>query len=189
MTRLVSKKYPVFLILGVACTLLGIHTASPALSQEKVNVLHKSPDPKSLPLTSNWMPIAIELTNTKATDLKVRMVGARDGRFVDIVFPHGILNEEDRPLYQIEVPAPAATMSYQFIVHQPDGQLTTSNRFVVQRSCVQNFKVEIAGDSSDADFRRQVGELVSKAKILERDRANFDAAAKILDELKKNIPG
>lgn len=189
MTWLVTRKHLVLTFLGVAYALLGGTAPSLAQNQGRVAVLHKSPDPKSLPLTSNWMPIAIELTNTKATDLKVRMVGARDGRFVDIVFPQGILNEEDRPLYQIEVPAPAATMSYQFIVHQPDGELTTSNRFVVQRSCVQNFKVEVAGDSSDAEFRRQVGELVSKAKVLERDRANFDAAAKILDELKKNIPG
>jgi hypothetical protein len=189
MKRLGLRRCTIIGFLSVMCAILNVYTAPPALSQGRVAVLHKSPDPKSIPLTSNWMPIAIELTNTKATDLKVRMVGARDGRFVDIVFPNGILNEEDRPLYQIEVPAPAATMSYQFIVHQPDGQLTTSNRFVVQRPCIQNFKVEVAGNSNDAEFRRQVGELVSKAKILERDRANFDAAAKILDELKKNIPG
>ena len=168
---------------------IGLGSLCEAQSASKVGILHKTPDTRTLPLTSNWMPIAVELTNTKATDLKIRLVGARDGRFIDIALPNGALNEEDRPLYTVEVPAPAATMSYQFIVHQPDGQLSTTNRFTIQRPCVQNFKVEVAGDDSDAQFRREVATLVAKAKQHERDRANLEAASKVLEEIKNNLPG
>lgn len=176
-------------VLWACASVLTTYTSATAQSAPKVTILHKTPDARSLPLTSNWMPIAVELANTKATDLKIRLVGARDGRFIDIALPAGALNEEDRPLYKVEVPAPAATMSYQFIVHQPDGQLSTTKRFTIQRPCVQNFKVEVAGDDSDAQFRREVSELVAKAKVYERDRANLDAAAKVVEEIRLNLPG
>ncbi len=157
--------------------------------EQKIDVLHKAPDGKSLPTTANWMLLSVELTNTVSTDLKVRLVGSRDGRFMDVVFPSGALNAADRPTYQVEIPAPAATMSYQFIVHQPDGRLVSSRRFIIERPCIQNFKVEVTGSDSDSSFRKDVSQLVAKAKILERDRANYEAALKILEELKSNIPG
>lgn len=154
-----------------------------------IEVLHLAPDGKSIPTTANWMTLSVELKNTRSIDLKVRLVGSRDGRFMDVTLPRGALNSDDRPTYQMEIPAPAAAMSYQFIVHQPDGTLATSRRFSIQRPCVQNYRVDVTGSDTDAAFRKQVGDLVSRAKVLERDRANYDAALKIIEELRNNIPG
>lgn len=149
-----------------------------------VEVLHTPPDLRALPQAIPMLPIVIQLNNTKSIDVKVRLVGARDGRLVDIMFPRGTLNQEDFPEYRVEIPAPTAALTYQFIVHQVDGSLSTSPRFAVQRPCVQNYRVAVPEDSADAAFKRQVGDLVSKAKSLERETAQLDASMKVIDELK-----
>jgi hypothetical protein len=82
-----------------------------------------------------------------------------------------------------------AAMSYQFVLHQPDGTLATSQRFAIRRACVQNYRIEIPESGADVQFKRSVGELVSRAKSLERETIKLDASLKVLEELKKNIPG
>jgi len=188
MLRSLSIKFFTALLL-VASTIESSCTAFATDGSQRISVMHTAPDGRSLPATANWVVISVELTNTVATDLKVRLVGSRDGKFIDIAFPQGALNKADHPTYEIEIPAPAAALTYQFIVHQPNGELVTSKRFAVERPCIQNFKVEVAGDVSDAPFRKKVTELVAKAKILERDRANYEGALKILEDLKNHLPG
>jgi hypothetical protein len=80
-------------------------------------------------------------------------------------------------------------MSYQFVLHQADGALVTSQRFAIRRTCVQNYRIEVAEDGGDVEFKRTVGDLISKAKSLERETLQLDASVKVLEELKKNIPG
>jgi hypothetical protein len=173
--------------LAIASTVL-IGTPAQLVAQDAprpaVEVLHTPPDLRALPQAVPMLPIVIQLNNTKSIDMKVRLVGARDGRLIDIMFPRGNLNQEDFPEYRVEIPAPTAALTYQFIVHQGDGSLSTSPRFAVQRPCVQNYRVAVPEDSADAAFKRQVGDLVSKAKSLERETAQLDASMKVIDELK-----
>jgi len=155
----------------------------------KIEIAHQPTDAKALPAAATWMPISVELKHTRDIDLEVRLVGSRDGRFLDITMPRGSLNEADNAVYKVDVPAPIAAMSYQFVIRENSGGFTVSPRYVAQRACVQNFKVDVDGKSSDAAFRRHVSELVSKAKLLERSTANYEAALKIIEELKSKIPG
>lgn len=134
------------------------------------------------------MPIAVQLENSSDVDIKIRLVGSRDGRFMDIAFPMGILNASDRPTYTIQIPSPVAAMTYQFITHQRSGDLTLSDKFTVKRNCVQNFKVEVPEGIPSAEYRKQMAGLVAQARSLERDTQNLDTAIKLLDALKKDIP-
>jgi hypothetical protein len=154
-----------------------------------VQVVHRPPDLQNLAPTVAWLPVVAELRNTKDVGLKVRLVGSRDGRLIDITLPKGNLNVNDYPEYRVEIPAPVAAMSYQFVVHQPDGSLATSQRFAIRRACVQNYRIEIPDNGGDVEFKRSVGELVSRAKSLERETLQLDASLKVVEELKKNIPG
>ncbi len=154
-----------------------------------IQVVHRPPDLQNLPQVVPWLPVIVELRNTKDVALKIRLVGSRDGRLLDITLPRGNLNNQDYPEYRVEIPAPMAAMSYQFVLHQPDGTLATSQRFAIRRACVQNYRIEIPESGADVQFKRSVGELVSRAKSLERETIKLDASLKVLEELKKNIPG
>jgi len=58
----------------------------------------------------------------------------------------------------------------------------------VKRNCVQNYKVEVPESLPSAGFRKEVANLVAKARSLERDTHNLETAIKLLDALKKDIP-
>jgi hypothetical protein len=107
---------------------------------------------------------------------------------MDIAFPMGVLNSSDRPTYTIQLPSPVAAMTYQFITHQRSGDLTLSDKFIIKRNCVQNFKVEIPEGIPSAEYRKEMANLVANARSLERDTQNLDTAIKLLDALKKDVP-
>lgn len=173
------------------CTILGfslLRTTSVAAQEKPIEVVHKPLSTSSLPTAASTMPIIIELRNTKSTDRKIRLIGTRDGKLLDIVFPSGTLNMADAATYKLDVPAPIALMSYQFVVHQPDGSLTTTGRYVVKRPCIQTFKVDPAEGQKDGAFKREVGTLVSKSRTLEQETANLETAQKLLEEIKTLLP-
>jgi hypothetical protein len=149
---------------------------------------HKPMETHQLPQAGTLMPISVSLVNSNDVDIKIRLVGSRDGRFMDIAFPMGVLNNTDKPTYTITIPAPVAAMTYQFIIHQRSGDLTLTEKYVVKRNCVQNFKVEVPEDLPSAEFRKEAATLVAKARSLERDTRNLETAIKLLDALKKDIP-
>lgn len=164
-------------------------TTTVSAAQEKpIEVVHKPLSGSGLPTAAATMPIVIELRNTKSIDRKIRLVGTRDGKLLDIVFPLGTLNMADAATYKLDIPAPIALMSYQFVVHQADGSLTTTGRYVVKRPCIQTFKVDPAEGQKDGAFRREVGTLVSKSRTLEQETTNLETAQKLLEEIKTLLP-
>ena len=174
------------LLVVAACWIRG------ATAQEQTNrpilLRHQPTETHQLPSAGTLMPIAVQLENSSDVDIKIRLVGSRDGRFMDIAFPMGVLNTSDRPTYTIQIPAPVAAMTYQFITHQRSGDLTLSDKFIIKRNCVQNFKVEVPEGIPSAEYRKEMGNLVAKARLLERDTQNLETAIRLLDALKKDVP-
>jgi hypothetical protein len=170
--------------------LLGIST-EPTRAQEvgsAVKIVHSPPDLRIVETRQAWLPISLELRNTKSINTTIRLVGSRDGRLIDLSFPKGTLNANDNPEYKVEIPTPTSGMSYQFVIHQPDASLITSERFSIQRPCIQSFRVSVPENSPDFEFKQKVGDLVSRVRTLEREIAQLDGAYRSLEELKKNIP-
>jgi hypothetical protein len=155
---------------------------------KKIEVLHKAPAATTLPAAASTMQLTIELRNTRSIDHKIRLVGARDGKLLDIVFPSGSLSAADVPTYQLGIPAPIAAMSYQFIVHQPDGTLTTTKQFNLQRSCIQNFKTETAETKDNPPSKRELAGLVARSRTLEQETTNLETAYKLIEEIKATLP-
>ena len=156
-------------------------------SSEIISVVHRPAPPHSIPQFGTPMTIQVELINTYDIDAKIRLVGAKDGRFIDISFPRGALNDSDHPTFSIEIPSPVAAMSYQFVVHQRDGSLSTSKKFLLKRNCIQNFKVAVPEDVPNSDFRREVSSLVAQAKVLERDTISLESSLKLLEDIKTSL--
>jgi hypothetical protein len=172
----------------VACCITQPGYAQPAEDENKpIRILHRQLDSKSIPQIGNPMRLEVELLNTFDITSSVRLVGAKDGRFIDIAFPRGALNAADRPTFQIEIPSPIAAMTYQFVVHQRNGSLSSSEKFTIKRDCIQNFKVVVPEDVPNTEFRREISTLVSQAKILERDTASLEASLKLVEDIKASL--
>lgn len=170
---------------------LSVLTNSSAQDQRQaaVRLRHQPTETHKIPPAGTLMPISVQLENSSDVDVKIRLVGSRDGRFMDIAFPMGVLNTSDKPSYTIQIPAPVKAMSYQFIVHQRGGDLTLTEKFTIKRNCVQTFAVDVPEGSPSAEFRKEMATLVAKARALERDTRNLETAVKLLEGLKKDIPG
>jgi hypothetical protein len=156
-------------------------------SEPPIRVIHRPLASGAIPQIGSPMDIQVELVNTFDIDSKIRLVGAKDGRFIDIAFPRGALNAMDRPTFHIEIPSPVAAMTYQFIVHQRDGSLSSSERFSVKRECIQNFKIAIPENAPNSDFKREVSSLIAQAKILERDTTSLEASLKLIEDIKASL--
>ncbi len=188
---LLSKARHTLLLLAwsLYCTHSPLCYAQADSSQEvaaasRIDVLHTPSTSADIPPVGSLMRITLALTNTTDIESKVRLVGAKDGRFIDIAFPRGALSNVDKPTFTAEIPSPVALMTYQFIVHQSDGTLTTSRTFVIKRQCIQNFTVKVIDDKSTTTFRKEVASLIAEANRLERDNKSLDASLKLLEEMK-----
>ena len=62
------------------------------------------------------MQLRVILQNTSDIQTNVRLVGAKDGRFIDLAFPIGTINHESNPEFVLQMPAPFAEMSYQIVI-------------------------------------------------------------------------
>jgi hypothetical protein len=158
-----------------------------ALASSKLQISHRQPEAAKVPLPGSPMQLTVELVNSRDVEAKIRLVGSRDGRFMDIAFPLGALNKLDHAEFSVSIPAPLAAMTYQFVVHQPDGSLTTSARYLIKRPCIQNFRVEVDKDDPNARVKHELGTLIAKSKTLERDTQNLDAALKALKEISATL--
>lgn len=153
----------------------------------RIELLHTPPVSSELPPVGSLMRLQVALINTTDIETRIRLIGSKDGRFIDIAFPTGALNNSDKPTFTVDIPSPIAVMSYQFIIHQRDGSLTSSRKFIVKRDCIQNFAVEVPEDTSTTQFRREVASLITQAKIIERDNKSLDASLRLLEEMKASF--
>lgn len=152
-----------------------------------IEVMHTPPADSSIPPLGSLVRITIALSNTLDIETKVRLVGSKDGRFIDIAFPRGALDTTDKPSFSIDVPSPVAMMTYQFIVHQKDGSLTASRKFLLKRDCIQNFSVHVSDDKRTTAFRREVASLITQAHMLERDNKSLETSLKLLEDIKTSL--
>ena len=164
-----------------------VQSPSKIQAPSKMQVGHRQPETAKIPLPGSPMTLTVELVNSRDVEAKIRLVGSRDGRFMDIAFPLGALNKLDHAEFAVSVPAPLAAMTYQFVVHQPDGSLSTSARYLIKRPCIQNFRVEVSEDDPNARIKHQLGTLMAKSKSLERDTQNLEAALKALKDITASL--
>jgi hypothetical protein len=133
-----------------------------------------------IPPVGHAMDIAVSLRNTINVQTKVRLVGSKDGRYIDLAFPMGKISKSGHPEYVLHMPAPLVAMSYQIIVHQPDGRVTTSKQFSIQRTCIEDFQIEIPSNSNTKEYKSEVASLVSTATRLEHESHALEQALEIV---------
>jgi len=175
------------LLLSATVTLPTTRASAQESGAPLISLAHSPLAPDAIPPLGSPMHISFILLGTKDVSTKVRLVGSKDGRYMDITFPYGALNRQDRAEFSLDIPSPVAGMSYQFVIHQPNGTLTTSQQYTAQRPCVQNFTVEAASDDPGAAFQREIASLESKAARLKQDTDSLEASVKLVEELRATI--
>lgn len=187
--------------IGCVVSAVCILGAEPGLSQDdgrpqgssestaapRIEILHSPLKSNDIPPVGSLMRIQFTLTNTVDIESKIRLVGSKDGRFIDLAFPQGALNSGDRPVFSVEIPSPVAVMTYQFILHQKDGSLSTTPKYTVKRDCIQNFQVDVPDDGSTTTFRREMASLVAKAHSLDRDNKSLESSLKLVEQMKASL--
>ena len=182
---LLGLVFVIGLIIEVFRTPASSQAAEP--SPATLQIMHQVPDIKSLPPLATMIPLTIEIKNSNDVNLKIRLVASRDGKLIDVAMPQGTLNANDVPVFQIEIPAPLAYMTYQFVARAPDDSLITTKRFIIRRPCIQRFRVNIPDEVGDGEFKKTMGELVAQAKHLERDTTNYETTLKLITELRELV--
>ena len=162
-------------------------STSAQVATPRIEVLHSPLQTSDIPPVGSLMRIEFTLTNTIDIESKIRLVGSKDGRFIDLAFPRGALNAADRPVFSVEIPSPVAVMTYQFVLHQKDGSMTATPRYTIKRRCIQNFTVDVPDDGSTTAFRREMASLVAKANSLDQDNKTLEGALKLVEQMKGSL--
>jgi hypothetical protein len=66
--------------------------------------------------------------------------------------------------------------------------MTLTPKYLIQRSCIQNFRVDLPDGQQSKEYRREIATLIAKARSLERDTARLETAIKLIEALKKDLP-
>lgn len=166
-----------------------ISAAEPPSPAASVSIVHIPPKAESLPLPAKMLTLEVKLSGTNRTNRKLRALVVRDGRLIDVALGNAQRNERDEPIYKLAIYSPLAELSYQFILYNPDGSVTGSERYVLRRTCLPNIELTDTTVPTDAKNRDLIETLVRQSKGLDRDLESYEKVYALLEELKGLIKG
>lgn len=158
-----------------------------AAKSAPVELVHVAPTGKQLPPPGELMTLTVTLKKTKDSERKLRAFVVRDGQMLDLSVPSAQYNQQEEPFYEVPMYAPEGEILYLFLLYNPDGTVTRSDRYFVRRPCLP----EIALTSGKVDQSLQpdakLVELIDQSVRLNRDIKLYETALGLLRELQKLI--
>lgn len=175
---------------GASSLLVNIEGVDCHAQQDSANVQTKPLVINALQIDANKMPfpgeritLRAEVSNTRDFRLPIRLLAVRDGKFYEISAASGLLGSNERPQYQVEIPAPLAELSYQFVLIQPNGTVATSKRLVARRSCIPDITPVMGEMPADVDGSERFNRLIVDNLKLEQEISNLERTAQELDSI------
>lgn len=182
--------------LTLACCLGTISCVESSVAQStldasgraRVDLIHDPLLATELPAPGAPFQLKVKLTNTRDTDRTLIARISLDGRLHEVTPTKVFLDEYDQPTYEIDLFAPLADISYQFLLHNPDKSTVLSDRYHMRRSCIP--RVDTSGlDIEKARGEEKLATLIKTAEGLAREIASHETAQKLLDELIVTLEG
>ena len=158
-----------------------------ALPAKAIGILHAPPKPNDLPYPGQPLTLVATLTNTRDTNFPMRIAVSRDGRFMEVPAKEAYLDKNDRPTYEVSVPAPIAELTYQMFVAQGEGHALSSPRYAVRRACIPQVELAAGDVPKDVQGMERLRKLVNESRSLENDLAGYQQVLKLLSDLKAVI--
>ena len=149
-------------------------------------LLHQPQEVRELPAPGRPVKLRTMVTNTKSIVLPVSALVVRDGRLVQLPLK-GQLDDLERAIYSVDVPAPVGELAYQFVLTQPDLPAVVSMRYSTHRECLPG--TNLADAYTPLDYTTVEGrrDLILRARGLERDLNHYDTVISLLTELKSHV--
>jgi hypothetical protein len=163
-------------------------SAFDASGKARVDIIHDPLLATELPAPGTPFQLKVKLTNTRDTDRHLSARISLDGRMHEVAPSKVFLDEYDQPTYEIDLFAPLADISYQFLLHNPDKSTALSDRYHMRRSCIP--RVDTSGlDIEKARGEEKLATLIKTAEGLAREISSHETAQKLLDELILTLEG
>ncbi|MGI6681278.1 MAG: hypothetical protein ACOX3T_07355 [Bdellovibrionota bacterium] len=135
------------------------------------DIFHNVPDVRGFQAAGLPFTLTAKLNGTRNVNNKVRLIAVIDGMAVDVPSNQVYWDEFDRPVYDFEIFYPKKTLSYAFIVEDPNQtKRMMTRKYVANRLC--EFPVEVSKESLNDPLQKTFEE----ANIEERK-------AKVMDEI------
>ncbi len=151
-----------------------------------MSIVHQPQELRDLPAPGRPLKLRAMITSTKDINLGVTALVVRDGRLLYLPMK-GRLDEMERAIYSVDVPAPIGEVAYQFVLQRPEAPALVSMRYTAHRACLPNINLADAYtplDLTTVDGRR---DLILRARGLERDLNHYDTVIGLLSELKSYV--
>lgn len=142
---------------------------------------------QNLPMPGAPFVVKAKLSNTKDTERRLRAFIVRDGRVTDVAPLKAYLDANDEPTYEIQMYAPLAEISYQFVLYNPDGTFSTSQRISVRRPCVPYIDLTKLKLEPKSQGEARLETLIKLSRGLEREISSYDVSLKVLEDLQERL--
>ncbi len=178
---------PTLVIALISIFLASAVAAQPKPTGAPVEIYAEQVGLQSLPAPGTPFIVKVKLSNTRETERRMRAFVVRDGRVTDIPPLKAYLDEYDMPTYEIQMHAPFAELSYQFVLYNPDGTFTSTPRFSVRRPCIPFVDPDTIKLESKNQGEARLESLVRLARSLESEVAAYDVATKLVEDLSQKF--
>lgn len=131
--------------------------------------------------------LRVMIEGTKHLGHRLRALITRDGKLIDISSKSAKFDEQERPVFEVEIPAPMHSLEYQYFLYDSQNKLlASSERYKQYRDCLpvtSNRDLKEDPDDKNAEIRK----LLMHSRILERHIAAYSYAGEIFDDIEQLI--
>ena len=163
--------------------------AAPPVARPTVKLVHTALRAEQLPFPGEKIPLKVIMQGSRDYEFRLRTFAVIDGVLSDIAPTKAYLNEQDLATYEVELFAPVAELSYQFVLYGRDGAtVATSPRYLARRPCVPEVKAVSNQRSDDKPLPERLSELEQDANSLSSELGSYETALRVVQELREKLP-
>ena len=179
--RTTLKRSEVVITLACCC-LIGLNPLN-ALAQSE-SLIHYPPQAQEIPAPGDAMTLIVGLSGSMDTERTLVGYFTKDGKITKVPSYKAYLDINDKPVYELMVNAPVQDMSYRFVVYNPDGSITESEKYSLSRVCVP--RVDKYPDlKTIANASERFKLVTAQSKDVETEIKRYERVMGLLDEIDK----
>lgn len=164
-----------------------LHAQSSSTSKQTnaPTIIHTPPNSETLGQAGSELLLYISIDSIRDTSRPLRVSLNNDNQFSDILLKNAYLNEEDKPTYELKTYSPLISLSYSFSLINPDGTVTKSQKFLIQRDCLPELKLIDIAHPETTQQAEAIKILSQQATRLDEELRSYQDALKVIHSLKE----
>jgi hypothetical protein len=131
------------------------------------------------------MELSVKFKSNKRFGFPMTLHLVRDGKLVRLRLPEGIPDVDDLPVYNFKILAPVQTMSYSFLIEEPDKPAIISKRFTYARDCQPATESVTVPKVPEYISGEKVEPIAEKVRLLELENLTIENSINELKEIQQ----